>query len=107
MPPVNRLYTELRGRGLEVLLVNFREDAAHDLQPPLDFVTVHLRVEARGEVLVEALERFPMPSALKTVCALRGVPLGNAVRAPLRALDEAERSELQGVLRGLLEAVPA
>lgn len=29
MPPVNRLYTELRGHGLEVLLVNFREDAAH------------------------------------------------------------------------------
>ena len=28
MPPVNRLYTELRGRGLEVRLVSFREDAA-------------------------------------------------------------------------------
>lgn len=25
MPPINRLYTELRGRGLEVLLVSFRE----------------------------------------------------------------------------------
>jgi dihydrodipicolinate synthase/N-acetylneuraminate lyase len=62
---------------------------------------------ARAAAARAALERFPMPSALKTVCALRGVPLGNAVRAPLRALDEAERSELQGVLRGLLEAVPA
>ena len=29
MPPVNRLYAELRARGLEVLLVNFREDPAH------------------------------------------------------------------------------
>ena len=29
MPPVNRLYQELRGRGLEVLLVDFREDPAH------------------------------------------------------------------------------
>ena len=29
MPPVNRLYAELRNRGLEVLLVNFREDPAH------------------------------------------------------------------------------
>ena len=29
MPPVNRLYSELRSRGLEVLLVNFREDPAH------------------------------------------------------------------------------
>ena len=28
MPPVNRLYTELRSRGLEVLLVSFREDPA-------------------------------------------------------------------------------
>jgi cytochrome c biogenesis protein CcmG, thiol:disulfide interchange protein DsbE len=29
LPPVNRLYAELRTRGLEVLLVNFREDSAH------------------------------------------------------------------------------
>ena len=28
MPPVNRLYAELKDRGLEVLLVNFREDPA-------------------------------------------------------------------------------
>ncbi len=28
MPPVNRLYAELRDRGLEVLLVSFREDPA-------------------------------------------------------------------------------
>ena len=28
MPPVNRLYSELKGRGLEVLLVSFREDPA-------------------------------------------------------------------------------
>ena len=28
MPPVNRLYEELRGRGLEVRLVSFREEAA-------------------------------------------------------------------------------
>ena len=29
MPPINRLYGELRSRGLEVWLVSFREDAAH------------------------------------------------------------------------------
>ena len=29
MPPVNRLYSELRNRGLEVLLIDFREDPAH------------------------------------------------------------------------------
>jgi hypothetical protein len=28
LPPVNRLYTELRSRGLEVRLVSFREDPA-------------------------------------------------------------------------------
>jgi hypothetical protein len=26
LPPVNKLYSELRGRGLEVLLISFRED---------------------------------------------------------------------------------
>lgn len=26
MPSVNRIYTELKGRGLEVLLIDFRED---------------------------------------------------------------------------------
>ena len=29
MPPVNRLYTEFRGKGFEVLLVTFREDPDH------------------------------------------------------------------------------
>ena len=28
MPPVNKLYTELKSQGLEVLLVSFREDPA-------------------------------------------------------------------------------
>jgi len=28
LPPVNRLYQELRGRGLEVRLISFRDDAA-------------------------------------------------------------------------------
>jgi peroxiredoxin len=28
LPPVNKLYTDLRSRGLEVLLVSFREDPA-------------------------------------------------------------------------------
>jgi dihydrodipicolinate synthase/N-acetylneuraminate lyase len=62
---------------------------------------------ARAASARAALERFPMPSALKAVCALRGVPISGEVRAPLRALDAAERSELEEVLRGLLEAVPA
>ncbi len=62
---------------------------------------------ARAAAARAALERFPMPAALKTVCALRGVPIGGAVRSPLRSLDEAERSQLERIVRGLLEAVPA
>jgi dihydrodipicolinate synthase/N-acetylneuraminate lyase len=62
---------------------------------------------ARAAAAREAIQRYPMPSALKTVCALRGVPIGNAVRAPLRPLDETERAELEAVLGGLLEGVPA
>jgi len=53
------------------------------------------------------LERYPMPAALKVVCALRGVPIGVDVRAPLRILDAEERGELERAVRGLLEAVPA
>ena len=29
MPSVDRLYAELKGKGLEILLVNFREDPAY------------------------------------------------------------------------------
>jgi dihydrodipicolinate synthase/N-acetylneuraminate lyase len=54
-----------------------------------------------------ALERFPMPAALKTVCTLRGVAITGTVRPPLRGLDEAERSELADAVRGILQAVPA
>ena len=62
---------------------------------------------ARAASARAALERFPMPAALKTVCALRGVPIAGAVRSPLRSLDEGERSQLERIVRGLLEAVPA
>jgi dihydrodipicolinate synthase/N-acetylneuraminate lyase len=62
---------------------------------------------ARAAAARVSLERFPMPAALKTVCALRGVPIGGTVRPPLRGLDEAERSELETALRGILETVPA
>jgi dihydrodipicolinate synthase/N-acetylneuraminate lyase len=53
------------------------------------------------------LERFPMPAALKTVCAYRGVAIAGGVRAPLRPLDAEERSALEGAVDGLLESVPA
>jgi dihydrodipicolinate synthase/N-acetylneuraminate lyase len=53
------------------------------------------------------VERFPMPSALKTVCAHRGVAVGNDVRAPIRALDDDERAALESAVDGLLAPAPA
>jgi dihydrodipicolinate synthase/N-acetylneuraminate lyase len=41
-----------------------------------------------------AVERFPFHAALKRIVASRGVPMREDVRAPLRALSEAEREEL-------------
>ncbi len=40
------------------------------------------------------IERFPRHAALKEVARARGVPMRADVRKPLRALDDAERSEL-------------
>jgi hypothetical protein len=47
LPSVNQLYTEFRDRGLEVLLVNFREDPAH----------VRRTVKDRGYVAPVLLDR--------------------------------------------------
>jgi dihydrodipicolinate synthase/N-acetylneuraminate lyase len=41
------------------------------------------------------LERFPFHAALKTVIGLRGVPVREDVRAPLRTLMPAERAEVE------------
>jgi len=51
--------------------------------------------ELRGIV-----ERFPRHAALKGVVASRGVPMGEAVRAPLRGLTDAERRELLAAVEG-------
>jgi dihydrodipicolinate synthase/N-acetylneuraminate lyase len=77
-----------------------------------EFVTAAVRTQtteatARAADARKTVERFPAPAGLKTVCALRGVRIECDVRAPLRALDEHERRELEQALRGLLEAVPA
>jgi len=40
------------------------------------------------------VERFPRQAALKRILALRGVPIGEDVRAPLRSLTSEEREEL-------------
>src|SRR5918995_563352 len=41
------------------------------------------------------LERFPFQAALKTVIALRGVPIQEVVRPPLRGLAPEERAEVE------------
>jgi dihydrodipicolinate synthase/N-acetylneuraminate lyase len=46
--------------------------------------------ELRGHI-----ESFPRHAALKRVVGLRGVPVGPAVRPPLRDLDTAEQQELE------------
>jgi dihydrodipicolinate synthase/N-acetylneuraminate lyase len=43
----------------------------------------------------EAVQRFPFQSALKTVLARRGVPVGPDVRRPLRTLTEDETRKLE------------
>src|SRR5919198_1916009 len=49
---------------------------------------------ARLDEVRTALERFPLHAALKTVAAVRGVPLRDDVRAPLRSLRDDERATL-------------
>jgi dihydrodipicolinate synthase/N-acetylneuraminate lyase len=48
-----------------------------------------------------AIERFPRHAALKHVLRLRGVPLREDVRGPLRQLSDGEREELRGWLESL------
>jgi dihydrodipicolinate synthase/N-acetylneuraminate lyase len=48
--------------------------------------------------LRQVVERFPRHAALKHVIARRGVPMREDVRAPLRALTDDERRELDGAL---------
>jgi dihydrodipicolinate synthase/N-acetylneuraminate lyase len=49
---------------------------------------------ARLAEIRAALERFPFHAALKVAAAARGVPIRDAVRAPLRSLDAVERATL-------------
>ena len=55
---------------------------------------------ALGE-LRAAVERFPRHAALKFILGLRGVPLREDVRRPLRQLSDGERHELRGWLESL------
>jgi len=59
-----------------------------------------------GEVR-DAIQRFPLHSALKTLLGWRGVPITNEVRAPLRRLTEAETAEFEHLGRKLAAGVRA
>jgi len=48
-----------------------------------------------------AVERFPRHAALKFLLGLRGVPMREDVRRPLRQLTDGERDELRGWLESL------
>ena len=53
---------------------------------------------ARLGELRDGLEAFPRHAALKRILALRGVPVREDVRAPLRGLTGAEREELDALV---------
>jgi dihydrodipicolinate synthase/N-acetylneuraminate lyase len=53
-------------------------------------------------VLRAQLQRFPFHAASKTVLGLRGVPVAQEVRAPLRGLTDAERSEVERIVAAWL-----
>jgi dihydrodipicolinate synthase/N-acetylneuraminate lyase len=55
-------------------------------------------VDPRLAEIRETIERFPRHAALKRIAARRGVPMSEDVRAPLRALTEEEKRELDAWL---------
>ena len=62
--------------------------------------------EARLRTLRSAMEMHPFIASVKHVLRRRGVPINPDLRAPLRALTEAERAALDSVLGELEPAVP-
>ena len=72
------------------LAAAFPERVAALVAEPSDAGAVEL-----GE-LRAAVERFPRHAALKFLLGLRGVPVREDVRRPLRALSDGEREELRG-----------
>jgi len=53
----------------------------------------------RATALRAELQRFPFHAASKTALGLRGVPVGPEVCAPLRGLTDAERTEVERIVR--------
>jgi len=53
----------------------------------------------RVGALRASLQALPFQAASKTAVALRGVPMGAAVRQPLRGLRDEERAEVERIVR--------
>jgi dihydrodipicolinate synthase/N-acetylneuraminate lyase len=95
----------LIGRGIEsgavgavsALATAFPEIVAEAVRKPGSDAA-----EKVGE-LRAAVERFPRHAALKRVLGLRGVPIREDVRRPLRPLADDERAELDRLLPAWLE----
>jgi dihydrodipicolinate synthase/N-acetylneuraminate lyase len=56
-------------------------------------------VGERAAALRAELQRFPFHAASKAALAFRGVAIGPEVRAPLRGLTDAERAEVERIVR--------
>ena len=52
----------------------------------------------RATALRAELQRFPFHAASKAALGFRGVPVGAEVRAPLRGLTDAERTEVERIV---------
>jgi peroxiredoxin len=64
LPSVNRLYGELRGRGLEVRLVSFREGAAHVKRTAAERgYAAPVLIDASGDVTGRVYGVFGPPTA--------------------------------------------
>ena len=78
--------------AVSALAAAFPERVAAAVRDPRPAASVEL-----GE-LRAAIERVPRHAALKAVVALKGVPMREDVRRPLRQLLENERKELEAWL---------
>ena len=95
MPSVNALYEELRGRGLEVRLVNFREDAAHVKRTAEQRgYTAPVLLDTSGDVTGRAYGVWGPPTVY--LVDRNGQLVGRAVGP--RAWDSAEARALIGTM---------
>ena len=78
-----------------------RSPGSHPRSPRSSSTPCAAATRRKAGALRAQVERFPRHAALKEVVRARGVPMQADVRPPLRALDDAERSELLGSVRPL------